>query len=56
MNSKIVFIQTLVPLLAQMAKSPDKGLAAEASEELSKKTKELASLQRTAANEEKEAA
>ena len=56
MNAKIVFLQTLVPVLSQMARSPDKGLAAEAAEEMSHKTAELATLQRQAADEEREAA
>jgi hypothetical protein len=56
MNAKIVFLQTLVPVLSQMARSPDKGLAAEAAEEMSRKTGELATLQRQEADQQEEAA
>ena len=51
MNAKIVFLQTLVPVLSQMARSPDKSLAAEAAEEMSRKTGELATLQRQEADQ-----
>jgi hypothetical protein len=56
MNAKIVFLQTLVPVLSQMSRSPNKGLAAEAVEEMSHKTAELATLQRQEADQAKEAA
>ena len=51
MNAKIVFLQTLVPVLSAMAKSSDRNLAAEAAEEMSRKAGELATLQRQEADQ-----
>lgn len=46
MNAKLVFLQTLLPLLSRLAQSPDKRLAAEAAEEHAVKSRELAKLKR----------
>lgn len=46
MNSRLIFLETLLPLLSQLAKSPNPGLAAEAMDEVAAKSRELARLKR----------
>lgn len=48
MNAKLTFLETLVPILARLASSPDKSLAAEAADEHAAKARELAKLKRAA--------
>lgn len=49
MKSRLHFLETLMPLLSQMARSPDPALAAEAMDEVALKSKELARLKRASA-------
>lgn len=49
MNARMILLQTLIPLLTQMSRSPDQALAAEAADELASRTKEMAKLKREAA-------
>lgn len=52
MKPRLIFLQTLVPLLEEMARCPDPELAAEAAEEHAKKANELAKLRRSMAKTE----
>jgi hypothetical protein len=55
MNPRLVFLEALLPLLAQMSRSPNPSLAAEAAEEVAVKSKELAKLKRASAESSQEA-
>jgi len=46
MSAKLLFLQTLLPVLEIMTRSKDPELAAEAAEEHAQKSKELAKLRR----------
>jgi hypothetical protein len=56
MNSRLIFIEALLPLLSQMSRSPNPTLAAEAADEVAAKSKELAKLKRAAAEASTEGA
>lgn len=49
MNTRLTFLEALLPLLTQMSRSPNPALAAEAADEVATKSKELARLKRAAA-------
>jgi hypothetical protein len=55
MNPRLIFLEALLPLLAQMSRSPNPSLAAEAAEEAAVKSKELAKLKRAHAESSQEA-
>ena len=49
MNSRLMFLEVLLPVLSQLSRSPNQGLAAEAAEEVAVKSKERARLLKQAA-------
>ncbi len=55
MNSRLIFLEALLPILAQFSRSPNPALAAEAADEVASKSKELAKLKRAAAEAATEA-
>lgn len=56
MNARLIFLETLLPVLVQMSRSPNQSLAAEASEEVAAKSRELARIKRKQAETSKEGA
>lgn len=56
MNSRMTFLETLLPVLAQMSRSTNQGLAAEAAEEAAVKSRELARIKRKQAEASTEGA
>jgi len=56
MNARLIFLETLLPLLAQLSRSPNPALAAEAADEVAARSKELARLKRASAESATEGA
>jgi hypothetical protein len=56
MNARVIFLQALLPLLAQWQRSPNRALAAEAADEHAVKARELAKLLRAQADQSPDAA
>lgn len=55
MNPRLIFLETLLPMLTQLSRSTNQALAAEAADEVAAKSKELAKLKRAAAEAATEA-
>lgn len=51
MNNRLIFLEVLLPMLTQLSRSSNQGLAAEAAEEVAVKSKERARLLKLAAAE-----
>ena len=54
MTARQTFLETVLPVVARLAQSPDKLLAAEAADEAAKMSRELAKLKRAAAESQPE--
>lgn len=55
MNSRLIFLEALLPVLTQLSRSPNPSLAAEAADEVAAKSKELARLKRASVEPNQEA-